>query len=404
MFLAASAESSSFSAEAHVFFYEEWSANKGKAGTKFDYAHRLNDYRPVAGVDAKYGDLVASGHGNLPAWARHRPRILWEACDLSERKTGPATKGFITALPREGTLQQLIDLCGSICKFRFGTTFAYSWALHMVEAADGGMNPHLHVMYSPRMIDLNVPLGMSQHFKRFDAAVPGRGGYRKEAWLPTKWQRSNALQHRRAAIAEAINDFLMRLEVKRRVASVSYHSLGIDLRGEPKRRRGGMAGRSVEITRERAARTALVAALESLAYARWSFLRAWQSSANDRLLQRQAVVAAAVMPLEQSLSARDIHTGFAGSDLLQTGPNDFELERASNGKTMEYTPGDSLENGGINVQVSRPNLAPASPESERSRRIREELTKQFGPQPLRELSDEDTGQDHEDMNLKRDEL
>ncbi len=59
-----------------------------------------------------------------------------------------------------------------------GDRHAYQWALHVPTAADGGEQPHFHLMFSERQVD-GIDRDPEQYFKRYNAKAPEKGGARK---------------------------------------------------------------------------------------------------------------------------------------------------------------------------------------------------------------------------------
>jgi hypothetical protein len=60
----------------------------------------------------------------------------------------------------------------------FGDTHPYVWAMHDPRAADGGRQPHVHVLWSARTLD-NHERSPEQFFTRYNRAHPQRGGAEK---------------------------------------------------------------------------------------------------------------------------------------------------------------------------------------------------------------------------------
>lgn len=132
------------------------------------YAHRL----------AQGERLEAKGAGNLPDWARTCPQRFWEAADAYERANGTTYRELEIALPRELTPAQRLALVRSFVEQELGARHAYQWAIHTPKAADGGEQPHVHLMFSERQAD-GIGRDPVQYFRRYNAKAPEKGGARK---------------------------------------------------------------------------------------------------------------------------------------------------------------------------------------------------------------------------------
>ena len=117
----------------------------GKAGPHAAYIAREGKYAARLDRNEK---LEASESGNMPAWARQRPQEFWKAADLNERKNGTTYREMEIALPRELSAQQRADLVRDFVRQEIGERHAYQWAIHSPRAADGGEQPHVHLMFS----------------------------------------------------------------------------------------------------------------------------------------------------------------------------------------------------------------------------------------------------------------
>src|SRR5215470_11117170 len=61
----------------------------------------------------------------------------------------------------------------------FGDIHPYVWAFHCPRAADGGEQPHVHVLWSARTLDAHER-SPKQFFRRYNRAHPERGGAEKD--------------------------------------------------------------------------------------------------------------------------------------------------------------------------------------------------------------------------------
>lgn len=122
--------------------------------------------------------LEASRHGNMPAWAQDQPALFWQAADQYERANGRTYKEHELALPRELDPEQRLALVQAWVDQEIGDRHAYQFAIHCPKAADGGDQPHAHIMWSPREQD-GIERDPEQYFKRYNSKSPERGGCRK---------------------------------------------------------------------------------------------------------------------------------------------------------------------------------------------------------------------------------
>lgn len=147
----------------------------GKAGPHAAYIAREGKYAARLDQNEK---LEATESGNMPVWARHCPQEFWNAADLNERKNGTTYREMEIALPRELSPQQRVGLVRDFVRMEVGERHAYQWAIHTPKAADGGEQPHVHLMFSERQRD-RIERDPEQYFKRYNAKNPANGGARK---------------------------------------------------------------------------------------------------------------------------------------------------------------------------------------------------------------------------------
>ena len=147
----------------------------GKAGPHAAYIAREGEY---AHRREKGEALEACEAGNLPPWAQANPLEFWRAADAHERANGTTYREMEIALPRELSAAQRIELVRAFVTEELGERHAYLWAIHNPQAADGGEQPHAHLMFSERQRD-SIERDPEQYFKRYNAKNPERGGARK---------------------------------------------------------------------------------------------------------------------------------------------------------------------------------------------------------------------------------
>ena len=82
------------------------------------------------------------------------------------------------SLPRELARRQQMDAARDVLQTAFGDRHPYVWALHDPLAADGGRQPHVHVLWSSRTLDAYARTP-EQFFRRYNREHPERGGAEK---------------------------------------------------------------------------------------------------------------------------------------------------------------------------------------------------------------------------------
>jgi MobA/MobL family. len=181
----------------------------GKAGRSMKHAAyiaRLGEYGKHA---SRREELIASDTGNMPAWAQQNPMLFWQAADAYERSNGSTYREFEVSLPRELNPEQRRALLDDFIRQELGDRHAYQWAIHNPKAADGGEQPHVHLMFSERKVD-GVERDPEQYFKRYNAKFPERGGCKKgfDMAIGTRTQRREQLKVLRNRWGKLCNNHL----------------------------------------------------------------------------------------------------------------------------------------------------------------------------------------------------
>ncbi len=92
---------------------------------------------------------------------------FWQAADDFERKNGRAYTELQIALPRELAPEQRNELAREATRELLGDRFAYTLAVHTPLAKDNIEQPHMHLMFSERVVDANTQsLAEDRFFKR----------------------------------------------------------------------------------------------------------------------------------------------------------------------------------------------------------------------------------------------
>jgi hypothetical protein len=206
------------------FHFHEKSGKKGSAKNHSDYISRRGRY-------ARRGDdLIAQGHGNLPAWA-DSPRTLWQSADAHERANGAAFREIVVALPTELGEEQQLGLLHEFIAQDIGSR-PYQYAVHCPNAKIGeGAQPHAHVMYCDR-VDDGIERPAELYFRRANAAKPELGGCRKQSGGRHPREMGDELRRRRQLWAETQNSHLSANGHAVKVSHLSLQAQGLGNRAE----------------------------------------------------------------------------------------------------------------------------------------------------------------------------
>ncbi len=170
---------------------------------------------PPAAVHAQYiardgqyqqrGGLELVESGNMPEFARENAHSFWEAADAFERKNGRAYTELQIALPRELAPSERHELARETTRELMGERFAYTLAVHTPLAKDNIEQPHMHLMFSERVVDSNTQsLSEEQFFKRNGAKKDPEWNSRdKPMEVREKWvEMMNAAMERHGHIQD----------------------------------------------------------------------------------------------------------------------------------------------------------------------------------------------------------
>lgn len=216
-----------------------FSVKSGKKGTAKEHAR----YITRQGSHAQRGDLVATSHGNLPAWAENDPARFWAASDAHERNNGSAYRELEIALPGELKGAEQHALVNKVVNEMVGSK-PFQLAIHGPDAAIDGTtkNTHVHIMLSDRADD-GIERSAEQTFKRYNPKHPERGGRRKDSGGKNKLALRDDLIETRRLCAELQNAALAAAGHDARVDHRSLKEQGVDR--EPERHLGPARVRSM---------------------------------------------------------------------------------------------------------------------------------------------------------------
>ncbi|MDC9623856.1 MobA/MobL family protein [Xenorhabdus sp. XENO-7] len=203
---------------------------KGKGAQHSAYIAREGKYKNRLERGER---LEATDSGNMPAWASAEPQQFWQAADAFERQNGTAYREMEIALPRELMPEQREALIRDWVRKELGERHAYQWAIHVPAAADGGEQPHCHLMFSERLND-GIARDPEQYFKRFNRKTPERGGSQKANTGLDPVTRKAQLVALRERWEVTCNQHLEHAQLPERIDMRSYAKQGVSLVPEKK--------------------------------------------------------------------------------------------------------------------------------------------------------------------------
>jgi len=152
------------------------SVKNGRAGKGASHAR----YVQGEGRYASRDDVAYVEHENMPTFAAADPLAFWKAADANERANGRAYREVEFSVPRElNERKDQIRFAQQMAYGIVGVKHPYTLAMHDTEAADGGRNVHVHLMFSERALD-GIERSAEQFFKRANKANPEKGGAAKD--------------------------------------------------------------------------------------------------------------------------------------------------------------------------------------------------------------------------------
>lgn len=194
----------------------------GKASAHAKYIFREGKYAKSDELE----DLEYQGHGNMPKWAENDPNFFWQCADNFERKNGSTYREHEIALPRELTAEQRLELVRDWIEQEIGDKHAYQYAIHNPPALDGDEQPHVHLMFSDRLID-DIERDPDQYFKRYNSKHPERGGAKKANTAKLSSQRKAELKEQRERWQIVCNNHLKKAGIRKTINMKSYADRGI---------------------------------------------------------------------------------------------------------------------------------------------------------------------------------
>jgi hypothetical protein len=269
----------------HVAFKS--SSQAPPAAAHAQYIARDGQYQERGGLE-----LVESG--NMPEFAQADPHSFWVAADAHERANGRTYTELQIALPRELDPVQRQELAREATRELLGDRFAYTLAIHSPLAKDNIDQPHMHLMFSERVVDSNTQsLSEDRFFKR--------NGAKKDP----EWNARDKPMEVREKWVEMMNAAMERHGQEQRLDARSWEEQGrpdlASLREEKTLQGFGSEAmeRHAEIDEQRRQRAELPAPYLS----QDKVIEHWEQAADKQIAQVQAREAQELSRLDKLIAA-----------------------------------------------------------------------------------------------------
>ena len=174
------------------------------------------DYINREGAQSNKDDCIFKGN-RLPKWAKDSPQKFFEAATRYEDKGNVRYREIELSLPNELTLEQNREIVDTFLGNHLANHY-YAYAIHeKAGELSGERHPHVHIMFSERLIDDVEQMGERPAYKYFRrAAKPLRGEKvasferRREHGAPKdkKWHNKKYLYELREDFARIQNEVL----------------------------------------------------------------------------------------------------------------------------------------------------------------------------------------------------
>jgi MobA/MobL family len=177
-------------------------------------------------------DCLFSTSRNLPGWCQGDARVYFADAERYEGAGWVAFEELKIGLPVALTHRQNLMLLGEIVDAIAGDRLPATYAMHVPRTMDGRQEqPHFHMILSRRQIDAwdRPP---AQHFRRYNAKDPAKGGAQKDQTFAHRL----AQRQLRVMISDLVNLHLERAGRVERVHPGKLQDRGIDRTPEPKLR------------------------------------------------------------------------------------------------------------------------------------------------------------------------
>jgi len=199
----------------------------GKKGSAAEHAAYISRH----GKHDKRQDLLASGYGNMPPWAKDDPDLFWKKADIYERANGAVYREHEVALPSELTADQLLELVRQLVS-ELARGKPHQYAVHRPSSSlEGSANTHLHLMLSDRTPD-SVDRSPEQTFRRYNPTHPEQGGCKKDSGGKNRMELRDEVIETRRKSAQLQNEAIEKCGHEGRVDHRSLRQRGIERRPE----------------------------------------------------------------------------------------------------------------------------------------------------------------------------
>lgn len=229
-----------------AIFHSTAKVCKTSAKSKIDYISRENKYSH----STKAEDLIYFESNNLPKWAKTAREFFSEmdkqelskeekeynSLSIQERKekdkelkeNGTTINKKVKCREIEFSLpieleskENYIQFAKEYCKEIMGDNHVYAFAIHENKGAiSGNKNPHVHLLYSDRIIERDREVARENFCKQ-------RTGYKKDMDIVGS-KRNEWIEKNRKILANKINNFLKSKNINDRVDHRSFKKRGIE--------------------------------------------------------------------------------------------------------------------------------------------------------------------------------
>ncbi|TPM33558.1 hypothetical protein FJ955_02070 [Mesorhizobium sp. B2-2-2] len=186
-----------------------------RTGQEFDYRKKHKVFAfIIAPADA-------------PAWAYDRQE-LWNRSEAADkRKDAQIAREWEISIPRDIPRDQWESFAREVAAPFVATGAIVDIAIHCPRAADGDIQPHIHMMVTPRAIDETTESGFAKKKNAALESMHASGGRYGGG------ERGDRLKEQRERIAEIMNRYLEAAGSERRASHLSRVARGLDDDPEP---------------------------------------------------------------------------------------------------------------------------------------------------------------------------
>ncbi|WP_165816044.1 MobA/MobL family protein [Kumtagia ephedrae] len=217
-----------YHAQAKIFKRSE--GRSAVAAAAYRSASLLHDERTGQDFDYRAKHKVAAfiiAPENSPAWAHDRQE-LWNRSEAADRrKDAQIAREWEISIPRDIPRDQWESFAREVAAPFVAAGAIVDVAIHCPRAADGGEQPHIHMMVTLRAIDESTPSGFSKKKNAALESMHASGGRYGGG------ERGGRLKEQRERIAAVMNRYLEAAGSERRASHLSRVARGLDDDPEP---------------------------------------------------------------------------------------------------------------------------------------------------------------------------